>query len=42
MFQHEYVFQQLTRDKQNELRRRAPRRVRAPSSERRWARPRRR
>jgi hypothetical protein len=42
MFQHEYVVHQLARDKQNELRRRAPRRVRAPSSERRWARPRRR
>ncbi|HKA82843.1 MAG TPA: hypothetical protein VKD21_03230 [Acidimicrobiales bacterium] len=42
MFQHDYVAQLLVRDKQSELRKRAPRRVRAPSSERRWARPRRR
>ena len=42
MFQHDYVVQLLVRDKQSEQRKRAPRRVRAPASERRWARPRRR
>jgi hypothetical protein len=42
MFQHDYLVQLLVRDKQNELRKRAPRQVRAPSSERRWARHRRR
>jgi hypothetical protein len=39
MYQHDYVVQLLVRDKQSELRKRAPRRVRAPSSEQRWARP---
>jgi hypothetical protein len=42
MFQHDYVVQLLVRDKQSELRRRAPQRVQAPSSERRWKRRRRR
>lgn len=36
MVQHEYVAKLLVRDKQCELRKRAPERVRAPSSERRW------
>jgi hypothetical protein len=41
MFQHDYVVQLLVRDKQSELRKRAPHRVGAPSSERRWRRRRR-